>query len=107
MEKRKGIAELLGPVWRQEETVLGNGDGDIALRIAFLILTVLPNTIEHPSMLIDQHGKTGKGIIESLSSLCETCDYISLLRPLSHPDLEACQTKPRIGLHSTSNIGIP
>jgi hypothetical protein len=29
------------------------------------------------------------------------------LRPLSEPGLQAHQTKPRIGLHCSPNIGIP
>ena len=72
-----------------------------------MIFAVLPNTIEHPLTLIDQHRKTGKGVIEGLSSLCEARDHISLLRPLSNPGLQARQTKPRIGLHRSPNIGIP
>jgi hypothetical protein len=89
----------------------GMGDGNcrnyIAQEITFLIFAVLPDTVHHALLLINQHGKAGKGIVVGLSCFCEAREHISLLCSSSDPGLQACQTKPCIGLHDTSDIGIP
>src|SRR6185295_3372043 len=73
---------------------LGNCGDDIVQGVAFLILAVLSDTIHHAPLLIEQHGKTGKGIIVGLSCLCETRKHAFFLRPSSDPGLQACQTEP-------------
>ena len=110
----EGSGGLLGPGWghgaaalKHDRLSLGNCCDDIAQGITFLIFAVLPDTIHHPFLLIDQHRKTGKGIVVGLSCLCEAREHISLLCPSSDPDLQARQAKPCIGLHYTPNIGIP
>ena len=105
---------LLGPAGGHGAAALkhdrlnrGNFCDYVALGITFLIFAVLPDTIHHTLLLIDQHRKAGKGIVVGLSCLCEAREQISLLWPSSDPDLQARQTKPCIGLHHTPNIGIP
>src|SRR6185295_1407801 len=85
----------------------GNYCDDIVQGITFLIFAVMPNTIHHTLLLIDQHRKTGEGIVVGLSCLCEAREYISFLWPSSDPCLQARQTKPCIGLYHTPNIGVP
>ena len=72
---------------KHDRLSLGNCCDDIAQGITFLIFAVLSDTIDQPLLLIDQHRKTGKGIVVGLSCLCEARDHISILRPLSDPDL--------------------
>ena len=110
----EGSDGLLGPgrgygaaALEQDGLSLGNYCNYIEQGITFLIFTVLPDTIHHTPLLIDQHRKTGKGIVVGLSCLCEAREHIPLLWPSSDPDLQARQTKPCIGLHHTPNIGIP
>ena len=85
---------LLGPGERDGTAALnhnrlslGNRCDDIVQEITFLIFAVSPDTIDQPFMLIDQHGKTGKWIVVRLSCLCEARDDVSILRPLSDPEL--------------------
>ena len=105
---------LLGPVGGQGAAALkhdrlsrGNCCDYVAMEITFLIFAVLPDTIHHTPLLIDQHRKTGKGIVVGLSCLCEAREHIPLLWPSSDPGLQARQTKPCIGLHHAPYIGIP
>lgn len=111
---RRIRGELLGSRWSYGAAALnrnrlnrGKGGRNVKMAIAILILAISPDTIHHVPLLVDQHGETGKGIVVGLSGLCETCEDIPLLRPSSNPDLQARQTKSRIGLHDPSDVGIP